>query len=188
MQQDRPAKEKRTRWLLSKTGDVIFTASVGSIWLWLVGLALPIGYGGAVAVGVAPPPDELFSRPEPPSPPLPTTTRRQGLIEVTPKSAGDHAGQLATSISLKVTERLASPHPSFNGVRVSYAIRQLRSGSGARNEALVVWSIGREGTRSIRCSEVWLSYSTQQSLADAIARHINNAIQASNSSGEIQCS
>ena len=51
MQQDRPAKEKRSRWLLSKTGDVIFTASVGSIWLWLVGLALPIGYGGAVAVG-----------------------------------------------------------------------------------------------------------------------------------------
>lgn len=174
-------------WLGVTAGKTFVEQLFSYIWQSLfVVLPTLAGYLALWQVNIAPSPSEIASRitGQPRQPVIPT--RSAGIAEVAAQGDGA-SGDKARAVQVRVTESLRAMPASFGGIRVRYALGPIRSGNGATSASSVRWALKSENSDWVICPDIPLSFTSEPTLADAIAKRINNSLLASENGGKLQC-
>ena len=155
--------------------------------VWSTVLVTPIlGYLALWQTDVVPGPAEIANRIGDARSKSVTTPRSIGIAEV--KALGDGtSGEMSRAVQVSVTGLLRPMPEEFGGIRVQYALGPIKSGRGASSTTSVRWALAAKGGGWQICPDVPVSFTSQRSLAEAVASQINNSLLASETGGKLQC-
>ncbi|UVO51704.1 hypothetical protein M0208_14750 [Sphingomonas sp. SUN019] len=175
-------------WPIRKVGrffqDYAFQVLVG-VSTTMLGGALT-SYIWQVKEGNLPSPREIISSVR--SDGLNAPQRPEGIVGIELQSDNSPASRLVAPMHLRIVERVRSVAAPLTGTRIVYRLGDLHSTGTARSAVDLRWAM-RTPSRGWRlCGPVGLRFANHSALVEAIAARLNNAIAATEKSGESSCS